>query len=162
MPPSGRPSLWTLATRTAGALAYLGLASLLLSGVTRRPFLPVMAGVLIGVLFVAGVTLVWMARWALRDSSRAGQFSIASVLLVTAFAAGFFGAVRWLVTNLDGGRVKEPEDVGAVAILCVFLALVGIPMVLFLMEGLVWLAAWIVRWRWVQRMLAGVRGRSPR
>ena len=162
MPPFDPPSASTLWRRSVGGLAYLGFVALILSRLTGKPFLLVLLGLLFGVFFSGGVALVWLVRWALRQESRVGQFSIASLLLVTAFAAAFFGAVRWLVTNVDDRQVPGRFGPVYVAIVCVFLAGIGIPVVLYLVEAFVWLAAWLVRRPAVQRWLARRRRRSER
>ena len=162
MPAFDRPSASTLWRRSVGGLAYLGFVALIMSGLTGKPFLLVLLGLLFGVFFSGGVALVWLVRWALRQESRVGQFSIASLLLVTAFAAAFFGAVRWLVTNVDHRQVPGRFERVYVVVVCVFLAGIGIPVVLCLMESLVWLAAWLVRRPAVQRWLASRRRRSER
>ena len=162
MPRFKRPSASTLWRRSVGGLAYLGLVALVLSGLTGRPVWLILLGLVFGAFFSGAVALVWLVRWALRQESRVGQFSIASLLLVTALAAAFFGAVRWLVTSVEGRQIPGRFSAVYVATLCVFLAGLGIPVVLYLMEAFVWLAAWLV-WRpTVQRWLKRKRRGSER
>ena len=74
---SGPPFHVSLFRLLAGS-TYLALVAYLFSGITRTPFVPVLLAVLAGAVFCTGLSLGWIARWAV-GGGRRGQFRPASL-----------------------------------------------------------------------------------
>lgn len=153
LPPARR--LWI---QFIQGLFYLAVVAAILSGLTRQDFWRVWVAASLAALFTTAVLLAWSVRWALREEGRPWQFSLASLVLITALAAAYFGAIRWLVVNSRPRPYISPlAQFVEVGLVCLFLALVSIPCLARMAESLVWLAAWLVRRRPVQKLLARSR-----
>jgi len=142
----------------------LTVVALFFCGATESPFLPMFLAVVCGACFSTALGVWWLARWALRDDSRPGQFGLASLLLLLTVAAVYFAVVRMIVTRFVSlGRFPPDEAplaflvVGAISLL---LALLGVPFLLAMANSVVWLAVWLVRRPSVRRWLKDRR--SPR
>ena len=136
-----------------GGLLYLGVVSLLLTGLTEGHFLIVFAAVTSGVVFTGTMLLVWATSWALRADTRRNQFSISTLLLLTTILAVYLGVIR-LLADLSGERFGAGGNKFlAVAVICLVMTGVSLPVLAFFLESLVWLAAWLVRWPWVQKWI---------
>lgn len=132
-----------------GGILYLAFASLLLTGLTRAPFLIVFGAVTSGVTFTGAMILVWATSGALQTQSRRNQFSISTLLLLTTILAVYLGAIRLLV-DLSGERLGAGGNTFlAAAVICLIMTGVSLPF----LASLVWLAAWFVRCPQVQRRL---------
>lgn len=146
--------------RLLAGSAYLALVAGMFSGITGTPFVPVLLAVLAGAVFCTGLSLGLIARWAVRGGGRRGQFSLATMLLVTTLAAIYFGVVRWLVVNSRPSMVDGSHglaEFGIIGAVCLFLAVLSIPFLLTMADSLVWLAVWIVERPAVRRWLSGRR-----
>jgi hypothetical protein len=153
LPPARR--LWL---QFAQGIFYLAVVATILSGMSGQGFWRVLVAALLAALFTTAVLLAWSVRWALRDEGRPWQFSLGSLVLLTALAAAYFGAIRWLVVNSRPRPYVSPlAQFIEVGLVCFFLAMVSIPCLARMAESLVWLAAWLVRRRPVQRLLSRSR-----
>ena len=142
-----------LARQFVGGLLYLAFISLFLAAATETNFFLVFGAVTAGVVFTAAIILVWAASRASRADGRPRQFSILTLLFLTRLAAIYLGTIRWFA-DLAGERLGAGEQTFlAAAVICLILTGFSLPFLLFFMESLVWLAAWLVRRPWVQRRL---------
>jgi hypothetical protein len=154
----GPPSRLGRRGRFLVGLFYLGLVAQMLSIAIQQPFWVTLSAVLCGAVFTSGLAIWWLTRWALRKDARPGQFTIGSLMFLTAFVALYFSAISSLVSLLPLGSARPPQgSVFAWAGLAMgVLALVSIPFVLFVADGIVWAGVWVVK-RLRPRHPAGTR-----
>lgn len=161
--PSNGPPLWKSLQRLVFGMAYLAAVAGGFSGAARVPYLWMLLAVLVGTVFCTTLALVWLTRSALRGDGRKGQFGLASLFLLTTFAAVYFGAVRSVVVSsvpLPAGRSSHAPGVFVlVGAICFVLAALAIPFVVAMADSLVWFAVWIVRRPSVRRWLRERRSR---
>lgn len=143
------------------SMAYLSLVCAGISEVTRTSFILTLTVVLTGILFTATAFLVWLALRIVRKQDRRGQFSIATMLFLTFLVAIYLGVIR-LFAELIAPTLgpNEPPSFQLAATICLVLTIISIPFLLVLMDGFVWLAAWIVRRSWVQERLRRLRAKD--
>jgi hypothetical protein len=159
--PTSRDDLWY---RFLAGLAYTGLVASLLSTSTRCAFFFTFAAVFSGFLVCGGLGLWWLTLWARQKDARPGQFGIGSLLFLMVFGAIFCGTVRWIVVRV-AEQQSQPESAGLfciVALICLPLTLVSIPVVLRMMEGVLWTAAWFVKRPQVRRWILGQKSTRGR
>ena len=147
-----------LQVRFLGGWAYLAIIAAFISAATETGFLRVFPAVVCGAFFCCGLALVWIVGWAFREDARLGQFSIRSLLFLTVYVSLYFGVVRWLATHSPDAEDALPVIAG----FCLALAVISVPVLIFWMESLVWLAVWVVRRRCVQSWLSRKRSRTGR
>ena len=147
-----------LQLRFLGGLLYLAATSALFSAATEIGFLSVFLAVICGALFSCGLALVWAIGWALRDDGRPGQFGISSLMFLTVYVALYFGVVRWLAIHSPNAA----DDLPFIAVFCLALAGMSVPVLIFWTESLVWMAVWTVRRDCVQSWLSRKRNRPRR
>ena len=146
--------------RLIGGL-FLGLLALVVSAfvftsTSGRDLLPIFFALLFGTCFTGTILLVWLARWAMRNDGRTGQFGIGTLLMLTGLAAVYLGFVRWLIDQSGPQKsVGHTEDFITVCITSVILMAFSLIPLLSMAESLVWLAALMVRWGPVRRVLFG-------
>jgi len=128
-------------------LFYLGFVAQILSNAIRQPFWVTFSAVLCGAVFTSGLAIWWLTLWALRKDAQPGQFTIGSLMFLTAFVALYFSAISWLVSLLPLGSASSPRgSVFAWAALAMgVLGLISIPFVLFVADGIVWAGVWVVK-----------------
>jgi hypothetical protein len=145
-------------------LAYLALVAAGLSEAIGQPFGVTFLAVFCGAVFTSGLAIWWMTLWARRKEARAGQFTIGSLLFLTAFVAIYFSAISWLVSLLPRGPGRPPDGSVFVwaAVTMGVVALFSIPFVLFVADGLVWAAVWVVSHPRVRRLLQATPPRGGR
>jgi len=156
------PNNFTRMVRLLFGIGYLALVSLGLSEIFRYPFAWVFLGVVVGALSLSALALTWATLWARRRDSRLGQFGIASLFFLTVFVAVFFAAVRWITDRIatDAPRGVGGDTLfGSVAITCLMVTLFAIPLMIGVIEALLWTGVWVIRRPWMQRWLA-VRRRN--
>lgn len=158
------PSRRLLAARLVGAVAWLAFIALLAAAGTHTAFAPVFAVVLAGALACGVLALAWLTLWAQRQNSLPGQFTIASLLFATCFAAIFFAAVRWLGSNLAFIPPRSSPSGSVylgVAFSSLLIVAISIPIVLGMLDALLRMAIWFMRRPavrpWVRFVLRGVR-----
>ena len=137
------------------ASLYLLFVSFIASALTERPLPVVLLGIVLGSLFCSAVALVWLIRAASQKEGRPGQFGIASLLLTTVFLAVYFSIVRWLAVHLKiaPGGADNAALLIPVAMMALLFVLLSVPFVAYMTESLIWFAVWIVRRRFVQRLV---------
>ena len=139
-------------------MGYLSVFCAGISEVTRTSFVLTLTVVLIGVVFTATAFLVWLGLRVVRKQDRRGQFSIATMLFLTFLVAAYLGVIRLFAERIAPNLgPHEPPSFELAATICVVLTVVSIPFLVILMDGFVWLAAWIVRRSWVQERLRRLR-----
>ena len=128
-------------------LGYFSALAAVVWGMTGYPYWLVWLGVFAAYAVSAGLMLTWLTLWARRDDGRLGQFSVGSLLLLTVFAAMFFGLVRWLddATTRFYPVLAQGSHFGSIAINVLLALLLSIPFAIRLTESLIWLAVWVVR-----------------
>jgi hypothetical protein len=132
-------------------LAFLSFATANLTGTS---FLVVLAVLSAGGLGAVLLAAVWMVTRAQKEV-RGGTYGIATLLLVTLYAAMYLAAVRFValaVTEHFGGPMIG-TFVGA-AISCLFAVLISLRFVIGLADTLIWIAVWAVKQPAIRRMLA--------
>lgn len=139
-----------LQVRFLGGWAYLAIIAAFISAATETGFLRVFPAVVCGAFFCCGLALVWIVGWAFREDARLGQFSIRSLLFLTVYVSVYGGAVRWLATRIPDAE----DDLPFIAVFCLVLAAISVPVLILWMESLLWLAVWTVRRDCVQSWLA--------
>ena len=142
-----------LAWQLAVGIFYLGIVSTLLAEFTNGSFWIVFAAVVSGAVFTGTVILTWATLWALRQDTRKNQFSIQTLLFLMTVSAVYLGVVR-LLADLGGDRLGAGSaSLLSIAVFCLVLTVLSLPVMVLIMESLVWFAAWLVRRPWVQAML---------
>ncbi len=142
-----------LAWQFVVALLYMALVSLLFTELTGRSFWIVFAAIVSGAIFTGTVILTWATLWALRKDTRKNQFSIQTLLFLMTISAVCLGVVR-LLADLVGDRLDTGGvSLLSVAIFCLVLAVLSLPLLALTMESLVWFAAWLIRRPWVRARL---------
>ena len=122
---------------------------------TYCPFLFAFNAVLGCFLVGGGLGLWWLTLWARQKNARLGQFGIGSLLFLLVFAALFFGTVRWIVDL--GPQADNAVAFCVCALICVVLAAISVPFVLFMGEAVLWAAVWLVKRPQVRRWIRGWR-----
>lgn len=142
------PSRGLIAGRLIGGFGWLALLAFVSSALTKTNFVPVFAIVCAGALASGALALAWLTLWAQRENSLARQFTIGSLLFATCFAAIFFAAVRWLGSNL-AFLPQRTSPAGStyfgVAIGCLLVFAISIPIVFGMLDSLLRLAIWLLR-----------------
>ena len=162
-PPDARQWPASRLLRFPVGFAYLALVAWILSSITDVGFLPMFVAVVIAAAFCTTLAIVWLTCWALREDARPGQFGLASLFFLTTLAAIYFGVIRWLMVHYKPFPAYRSNDhletYMALAVVCLFLALVAVPFLLVTAETVVWAAVWIVRRpivrRWLHRRRSG-------
>ena len=147
-----------LQLRFLGGVLYLAAIAAMFSAATGSGFVPMFLAVACGALFVCGLALVWAFGAPFREDIRPRQFGISSLLFLTVYVSLYFGVVRWLATHSPDAEDALPVIAG----FCLALAVISVPVLIFWMESLVWLAVWVVRRRCVQSWLSRKRSRTGR
>lgn len=124
-------------------------------------FLTVFAGLLTLALSVAGLAVFQMAAWASHRDARAGRFGIASLLLLTLFSGVFLGLVRWLAVAANH-KFAGNEPIAASVFLATgvgtfVVCLASTPIVLGMLDSLIWISVWLLRRPWVRRAGSNLR-----
>ena len=146
---------------TVGLSCYLVFVSSTFAGFTGASVWIVLGAVASGMVFSAALFLVWVTTWSLSSRSRWNQFSISTLMLLTAISAVYLSVIR-LLADMSGEQLgSEEQSFLAVAVACFVLVGFSLPFLLIYMEHLVWLAAWFVRLRRVQEWLKDSRSTSP-
>jgi uncharacterized MnhB-related membrane protein len=135
-----------------------------LSLIGNRDLLPTLAVVLGLASLTVVIGLAWASRWASDDRVPLTQFTLGMALLVTLFVAGWLGAIRWLFfTNMPlGGLPATPQEafrdrVEIAALVTAIGSLWSIIPLFWFADGLVWLAVFLVRRPFAQRILRSMR-----
>lgn len=121
----------------------------------------------VGVTFaMTCLCLLTLAMWTRQAGRRLGRFGIRFVLLLTLSVAVFMAIVRQLAELVaqaasdvstqftDGGHASRPPDLysflfASLAALCVTVAF-GIPVMICMLEAVVWFGVWLIRMPFVQ------------
>jgi len=151
-PPTSR---LRLQLRFLGGLLYLAVIANIFSAATEIGFPPMFLAVVCGALFSCGLALAWAIGRAFRDDARPGQFGISSLLFLTVYVSLYFGVVRWLAIHSRNAS----DDLPIIAVLCLALAAISVPVLILWTESLIWLAVWTVRRDCVQSWLSRRRNR---
>lgn len=142
-----------LAWQLAVGIFYLAMVSTLLAKFTDGSFWIVFAAVVSGAVFTGTVILTWATLWALRQDTRKNQVSIQTLLFLMTVVGAYLGVVR-LLADLGGDRLGAGSaSLLSVAVFCLVLTVLSLPVMVLIMESLVWFAAWLVRGPWIQRWL---------
>jgi hypothetical protein len=156
MPSSPQTCRIYLALRFAAGLAWLAMLAAIFSSMTNSSFFLMFAALVTGAVFTAGLAVVWLARWAVRENARPGQFSIGSLLFLTVFVAIYFGAVRWLASHLPGNPLHSYQNAVVylpISIFCLLAALLSAPIVLGMLDVLLRLAVSSLEFPPIRRVL---------
>ena len=146
---------------TVGLGCYLLFVSSILAGVAGAPFWIVLGAVSSGMVFTAVLFLVWATTWSLSSRSRWNQFSISTLMLLTAVSAIYLSVIR-LLADMSGEQLgAEEQSFLVLAGVCFVLAGFSLPFLLIYMEHFIWLAAWFVRLPLVQGWLRERRFTPP-
>jgi len=108
------------------------------------------------VAIVAGLTLTWLARWAMRKNSRFGQFGISTMLLMLFFAGLYCGIIRWLTLQSPWSNTGNGDDIlvfVSTAVVFTILSIAAIPFVIGITESLLWFAVWLQKRHAIRRLL---------
>jgi hypothetical protein len=163
---NGAPNRRRLISQFAIGIVWLSIWAVLVSVATQTPFWIVLPAMLALALAGGAITLFWMARWAERDAP-GGQFGIASLFLIMAYAAVILACVRWVLVatrqvvraelyKLDGSINAEPTlvEFGMASVVTVALLVISLPCLMGLLDSVMWCVVWLVRRPSIQRILA--------
>jgi hypothetical protein len=143
--PVSRSRMWC---RFIFGMAWLAIIAGRLTQLTGYPFAAMYAVTVCGALFISGLALTWLFRWAVNERSRERQFAVSSLFFLTTFVALYFAAIRWIAGQIetDVGQQLPWQAMLAVALAVAVFAIVTCPFVLWVTEALLWFAVWLVRW----------------
>jgi len=99
------------------------------------------------VLFCTALGLLWLTLWARMKNARLGQFGIASMLFLTAFASMFFSAVRWFALAHQPNPTGQiaPGQFIAYSLAGGVLVVILTPYALRLTDSLLWASVYLLR-----------------
>lgn len=140
-------------------LAYTALIANVFSVCTNCTYPFAFVAVLGSFFLYGGLGLWWLTLWARQRDARPGQFGVGSLLLLMVFAAMFLGTVRWIVVQVSQ-QWPQSDGIGVFcifAVICLLLACISIPFILWMSEAMLWAAVWFVRRPQVRRLLRGRR-----
>ena len=151
---TGRPPLFRLALRFAVGLIYICFLAAVVDMGTSYSFWHALAMIFVAACTLLVIVLVLAVRAATAQAGRAWQVNVSTLLLITACAAIYFGLMQWLLR----GSGVDPTGLSVWNWVNLFIGsgiilVLSIPYLFFLIEGLVWLAAWLVRRRTTQRLI---------
>jgi hypothetical protein len=159
-----RPTPLRLWLRFSTGIIYLALISTFLSLGLQYSFIFTFAVVLGGTLVCSALALTWITLWAQRRDSQLGQFGIGSLMFLTLFAAIFCAVVRSITSRLmELHAVTQADDLqilAAVGAVTIVIIAVSLAFVLRLIESLLKAAVWLVRQRWLRRIIGTLRGKK--
>jgi hypothetical protein len=150
--------------RAAGLLWFLLMASGI-AQVCQVPFLIVFPAMVCAVVLLGFLAVAWAARCLANREVRPGQFGIATLLLLTFYAAIFLSFVQWLVsrTQLPNSATANAQfSYITVTFTCGILALASILPAIYVVEGALWYAVRLTRWRIRTNIIDSHESRTPR
>jgi hypothetical protein len=150
--------------RAAGLLWFL-LISSGIAQVCHVPFLIVFPALLSVVVLLGFLAVAWAARCLANRDVRPGQFGIATLLLLTFYAAVFLSFVQWLVS-----RTQQPNSATAnaqfsyIAITFTWglLTLASIVPAIYVVDAALWSAVRLTRWRIRTNIIDSNESKTPR
>ncbi|HJT35907.1 MAG TPA: hypothetical protein VJ783_28015 [Pirellulales bacterium] len=123
--------------------------------ISGQGFLITFAAVIGGTLLTSGVCLAWLTRWASNKEARRGQFGVASLFFLVTLVAIYLATVRFVSDSLRVHLASRAPIAGVqfdlywlvvpVALVCLVVAMISVPIVMRLLEALMWFAVWLVR-----------------
>lgn len=148
--PTSRRGLWH---GFIVGMAWLAGIAAGVSSISGHSFLTTYLAVVCGTLFTGGLCLAWLARWALNKKARGGQFGVASLFFLITLIAVFLSAVRLLFVSFQALLAKQDLDIAQlpswvmlpIGLVCLLVVLISVPVVLRLLEAVMWFAVWVVR-----------------
>jgi uncharacterized membrane protein YidH (DUF202 family) len=127
------------------------LLATIVSAVTGTRFVVAFASILTLGLGCGAVSLAWMLRSATEAETQFDRFSLGSLFFLTFYFAVFSAAVRWLVvTAAEHLRAAEPPGIrvfASVGVGMLLAVMASVPIVLAMLDALIWIAVDVLRWR---------------
>lgn len=124
------------------------------SQVTGQSFFGAYLALLCSALFASAVALAWLIRWASKKENRERQFGLGSLFFIITLLAIYFAGMSaimrgmaWHETaRLPAGTRQPPAWlIVPLGIYCSVLILISVPLVMGIVEALMWFAVWLVR-----------------
>ncbi|MGD9720469.1 MAG: hypothetical protein AB7O59_24835 [Pirellulales bacterium] len=144
-------------------LAWSLAVSALVANATGYAWPIVFVVILIASLGCSLLLAAWSAGWYAREMPHRGRYNIAFLLILTFVLGVGCALVRWVVLAPRWQRARGAELPGfdayvGAAVACLLLAGTSLPLVLGLLDSLVWMLVWLLRRPWLKRWLTS-RGR---
>lgn len=150
--PTSRSDLWH---GFILAMAWLAVIAAGVCTISGQGFLITFIAVIGGTLLTGGVCLAWLTRWASNKKARPGQFGVASLFFLVTLVAIYLATVRFVSDSLAVHLASRPPTASEqfarywlvlpVALVCLVVAMISVPIMLRLLEAIMWFAVWLVR-----------------